>query len=247
MKMTIDDPRLTAYALGELPAAQKAEVENFINNNAEALEFVNDVKATALLLEAEFKKELELALLPQQVRLIRQHFHEVNEGLFSKIKMFFAGWQIPAVSFATILLMLGVFVVSNHGFKNQEIKSGLSGDVPQSEVPDIAPKTLIILGLSDSYDEMMKKAKELSEKTKVPYFAGTYFGRRNQAVCGRNQNCISVEKTDFYPDLPSGQYVIVGAVMNVANVDQVLLETYRKIVPDAFLKTTNITDSSQGN
>lgn len=244
MKMTIDDPRLTAYALGELPETQKAEVENFINNNPEAKLFVEEIRTTAVLLTEEFKKEPEFVLSPQQQRLIRQHFHEVNEGFFSKIKSLFAGWQIPVVSFATILLVLGIFVVANNGFKNEKIKSGLSGEVSVPETTDLAPKTLIVLGLSTSYEDMIQKAKELSEKTKVSYFAGTYFGRRDQAVCGRTQNCISVEKTDFYPDLPSGHYVIVGAVMNIANIDNALLEKYRQVVPEAFLKTTNIIDGS---
>ncbi len=240
MKMTIDDPRLTAYALGELPEAQKAEVENFINNNPEAELFVEEIRATAVLLTEEFKKEPEFVLSPQQQRLIRQHFHEVNEGFFYKLKNLFVGWKIPAVSFATILLVVAVFVVSKN---NPKIKSGLSGVVSSPDTVDLAPKTLIVLGLSDSYEGIIQKAKELSEKTKIPYFAGAYFGRRDQAVCGKT-NCISVEKTDFYSNLPSGQYVIIGAVMNIANIDNALLEKYRQVVPEAFLKTTNITDGS---
>src|SRR5690242_15059771 len=48
--MTIDDPRLTAYALDELGDADRAQVEAFLAQNADARRFVDETRQTAAML-----------------------------------------------------------------------------------------------------------------------------------------------------------------------------------------------------
>lgn len=75
MKLHLDDPRLTAYALGELEGAEAAEMKKMIEENPEALQFVRDIQGTADLLTAEFSKEEEVPL----TREMRTKLHKLAE------------------------------------------------------------------------------------------------------------------------------------------------------------------------
>ena len=61
-----DETQLTAYALGELDAAEAAEVEAFLADNPGAQQTVNDVRRTAELLTKEFAGAEALALTDAQ-------------------------------------------------------------------------------------------------------------------------------------------------------------------------------------
>lgn len=52
--MNVDDPRLTAYALGELSGDEKAEIEKLIADSPEAQHFVNETQDLAGTLKAEY-------------------------------------------------------------------------------------------------------------------------------------------------------------------------------------------------
>ena len=53
--MNVDDPRLTAYALGELPAEEKTEIEKLIADSPEAQRVVDETQDLAAILRAEYK------------------------------------------------------------------------------------------------------------------------------------------------------------------------------------------------
>ena len=61
MKMNLDDPNLTAYALGELSGPARAEMESAVAKSAEARAFVQETRQIATLLETEFASELNHA------------------------------------------------------------------------------------------------------------------------------------------------------------------------------------------
>ena len=61
MKMNLDDPNLTAYALGELSGPARAEMESAVAESAEAQAFVQETRQIATLLETEFASELNHA------------------------------------------------------------------------------------------------------------------------------------------------------------------------------------------
>ncbi|MDQ6632787.1 MAG: von Willebrand factor type A domain-containing protein, partial [Verrucomicrobiota bacterium] len=66
MKLTNDDPKLTAYALGELSEIEAREVEAEIKNSPELQKAVEEIRETAALLEKEFSAEPALPLNEKQ-------------------------------------------------------------------------------------------------------------------------------------------------------------------------------------
>ena len=65
-----DEARLTAYALNELDAAERSEVEKILAASADARRWVEDVRQTALQLEKELSGEECPALTAEQSRAI---------------------------------------------------------------------------------------------------------------------------------------------------------------------------------
>lgn len=61
MKINLDDPNLTAYALGELPAKQQRAMEAAVAQSLEAQAFVQETQQLARLLRRDFEAELERA------------------------------------------------------------------------------------------------------------------------------------------------------------------------------------------
>ena len=61
MKINLDDPKLTAYALGELPEPERSAVAQAIANSPEAQALVNETRQLARMLRGEFEHDLEEA------------------------------------------------------------------------------------------------------------------------------------------------------------------------------------------
>jgi Ca-activated chloride channel family protein len=57
MNFDTDDPRLTAFALGELDSEAGAEVESLLASNADARKYVDEIRQTARWLADELRKE----------------------------------------------------------------------------------------------------------------------------------------------------------------------------------------------
>lgn len=62
MKLDLEDPRLTAYALGELDERERSELEGRISESPEACELVGEIRETAALLHDELRSESTLQL-----------------------------------------------------------------------------------------------------------------------------------------------------------------------------------------
>lgn len=72
MSHSLDDPKLTAFALGELDEAQAKVVAAQVADSAEARAFIDEVRATAKLLTDEFASEPAPELTEMQRRRIDQ-------------------------------------------------------------------------------------------------------------------------------------------------------------------------------
>src|SRR4051794_7362510 len=72
--MTFDanDPRLTAYALGELEGAELAEIEAMLAASPEGRRFVAETRETARLLTAQLHVEPSPGLAPEHHRAIEK-------------------------------------------------------------------------------------------------------------------------------------------------------------------------------
>ena len=81
MKLSSDDPKLTAYALGELDEKERAEIEAALNEQSRRE--VEEIRATAALLSKELANEpcpaladtqrekIESAVAPSENKIIR--------------------------------------------------------------------------------------------------------------------------------------------------------------------------------
>ena len=66
MSLDFSDPRLTAYALDELDAAERAEVEAQLAGDPERRRLVEEIRATARLLTEHLQNEPHPKLTPKQ-------------------------------------------------------------------------------------------------------------------------------------------------------------------------------------
>src|SRR5262245_48660278 len=70
MNLNPDDPRLTAYALGELPESERAAIEAELQHSPECRKAVEEIQQTAKLLSQDLATEPCPELLPTQKEAI---------------------------------------------------------------------------------------------------------------------------------------------------------------------------------
>src|SRR4029450_3608407 len=66
MKMNIDDPKLTAYALDELDEAERSAIARVIAESPVAQHFIADTQQLARLLKSQYGFELERELVARE-------------------------------------------------------------------------------------------------------------------------------------------------------------------------------------
>ena len=110
MKLDPNDPKLTAYALGELDDAERAEVEAHLETCAASRRAVEEIRQTAELLTAELQKEPCPALTPEQRSGIEpEHIPERRSFLVRRWKPLAVAASLAAV------LVVGGLVWSDSG------------------------------------------------------------------------------------------------------------------------------------
>ncbi len=57
MKINLDDPKLTAYALGELSGDEKSEMEKVLSESPEAQTHIGELREFSLQLKSEYEAE----------------------------------------------------------------------------------------------------------------------------------------------------------------------------------------------
>lgn len=106
MAIEIDDPRLTAYALGELEGAERADIDRFVAASAEARAVVEEIRATAEVLSSGLggEKGPELrAIQRQRVNDAAKTESESHQLIrWSIAAILFLGIGLPAFYFATV-------------------------------------------------------------------------------------------------------------------------------------------------
>src|SRR5262249_9688493 len=70
MNINPDDPKWTAYVLGELSDAERAQVETELESSSVAREVVAEIRLAIDLLKHELAEEQPIALAPEQRRAI---------------------------------------------------------------------------------------------------------------------------------------------------------------------------------
>jgi anti-sigma factor RsiW len=101
-----NDPRLTAYALGELSPEQTREFEMELQKDPKAQKEVEEIQQTAALMKAELSKEETMNLDPEKLSALENHTIEKKSWLdILRSKYMMAG--IPALA-ASVLIVLNV-------------------------------------------------------------------------------------------------------------------------------------------
>jgi len=117
--MKLNDPKLTAYALNELPEAEHEAFEKELENNPEALQALEEIRAMGSDLEKHYATEAETALTDEQHETIRKAARKKME----KIIPFPRKPWIPlavAASAGGIFLFLSQGLVLFHTAKKPE-------------------------------------------------------------------------------------------------------------------------------
>jgi anti-sigma factor RsiW len=107
MNIHPDDPKWTAYVLGELDDAERAEVERELESSVEAREIVDEIRMMTSLLQDELAREAPLSLLPEQRNAIHAAVQEPRRA-WAWPKWAFAGAGTLAAA-----LILWTVVVPN--------------------------------------------------------------------------------------------------------------------------------------
>jgi len=95
-----DDPRLTAYVLGELDETERADVEALLQNSPAAQAAVEEIRATAVQLEAALGEEP----LPE-VSAPKDPYREKPGKLLSFPKLYFVVGTLAAACFAVVVVL----------------------------------------------------------------------------------------------------------------------------------------------
>ena len=112
----IDDPRLSAYALGELPAEATAEVERLLEGDPEAVAAVEDLRAMAGTLAAAFATEPAVALTETQRAAVVEAAAQPTEARAPTLAIVGArrrearpwyAWTLAAAAAAAGILVIG--------------------------------------------------------------------------------------------------------------------------------------------
>ena len=110
MKYELDDPKITAYALGELDDAEKAQVEAFLNENEAARNEVAQIRDAAQWLTAELGAEVSEGLSEfERARIVEQAKSAKPAG-----KSHWARWAVAA---SLVALAGGAWFGTMEGFK----------------------------------------------------------------------------------------------------------------------------------
>src|SRR4051812_16902440 len=155
MNIHRDDPRWTAYVLGELNAADRAEIERELESSAEAREIVDEIRMMTLLLKDELTKEAPLALNPAQTRSVRAAAGANGSPKRQWILGGFAGAAIAA------LVIFGVALPS----LLREPVAQLKPETPAAAAPAAAPDAL-------STQQVLKDSRDANDSNTPEQAAG---------------------------------------------------------------------------
>ena len=95
MSLDFSDPRLTAYALDELDAAERAEVEAELAGDPERRRLVEEIRATARLLTEHFQNEPRPKLTPEQREAIEARLQTAKPATPLVSRLLGHGRRVP--------------------------------------------------------------------------------------------------------------------------------------------------------
>ena len=102
MNINPDNPKWTAYVLGELSEAERAELEKELESSAAARELVDEIRMATALLTDEFAKETAVGLGVEQKRAIGAAAEPKVSGPRYTVRKAFAATAMAAAAILII-------------------------------------------------------------------------------------------------------------------------------------------------
>jgi Ca-activated chloride channel family protein len=145
MKITPDDPKLTAYALGELDQTERAALEAELEKSPELRRAVEEIRATVLLLEKKLAaEELPGLAFAQQLKIENQLKEPAGRPAISFWRiLFYGGVSAAAACFIVAMLLPDL---SKSKFKAQHLALNSqpnSQTKTQASVPEKKPPVVM--------------------------------------------------------------------------------------------------------
>ena len=138
MKFNSSDPKWTAYALGELPPAERAIVEKELAASAEARELVEELRETVGLLTSHYQESDPPELSAEQRREILQYSGH-HPTWASRRNLWLAGGSLAAAAAIMMVIVLWPTPASDRG--TDAAQPSKTGTVEIAEVPRLPPAT----------------------------------------------------------------------------------------------------------
>ena len=198
MTTSKDDPRLLAYALGELDSAERAEVEALVTKDPELQKLVAEYRELAGTLTDEFAQEPQPKLTPEQRRAVLPPLAAPRLlPRTRRLKLLLAA-GLPLAAAAAVVIFVGVYVFRPSPLQQAQTasvvtavpgagpkvaKKAVSGTAPSSNGPVVYCATPKLddskLMKSIEEDSPMCYAAKPAKQPGVMGISGVYGGRRD--------------------------------------------------------------------
>ena len=121
---------------------------------------------------------------------------------------------------------------------------------------------VVVAGSFETYAAALEAATRVADRSGLPYDsrglihdrerglvlpdsakgpdAGRYLSRRHDECGAARRPCISVERSSAYDGFEPGLFIVVAGVMRRSEARDVRLAALRRVVPDAYVKETNL-------
>jgi len=234
--MNIDDPKLTAYALGELSAAERAEIEKQLRDDPEARAFVEETAAFGAMLGNAFHAEhppVELA--PEQRSKIIQQATPKIVPFRSERFAWQAGVGALAASLAIAILFtwsmgpLAAPKLADVSRKETPVLNGMvaaSAPAPLPESLTLAPMISLSLDQSNSVAMLDSKKSAPAAAPSLPASTTIVGSGGKVFIAGASQSMGSLQNANTYTGtttVTAGTLVVSAAPATPAITEEVSL------------------------
>src|SRR6185369_1151953 len=141
MKSTPDDPRLTAYALGELDPAERAAIEAELEKSFALQQALEEIRETATVLKTKLaEEELPGLAFAQQLKIENQLTEPAGRPAMSFWRILFYGGASAAAACIILALVLPALTKSKPGTQHVALNSPANSQTKtQAPVPEKKP------------------------------------------------------------------------------------------------------------
>jgi Ca-activated chloride channel family protein len=203
MKFNPDDPKWSAYLLGELTADERAAVEQELETSAEAREFLEELRLTAAIMKEELSAHAAFGLRAEQ--------REAIEAAVERPKRWFtrpAVWAIgaAAATFAIGLALVPASLRSRQAVAEQSTPIAAVQPAPQIKAQfdtPAAPETSK-MKVAPLPQRAGRRKDEAAQRDELSFEGQTQQGQNQQGQTQQGQSQLGADRADAPSAAPSG-------------------------------------------